>query len=138
VKRFRTPALTLGQQMLAMQQFFPSFHYSRKNNIPTWKGTLQPTDASPVYTVKISYRFDNQFSKSPRVWVVSPKIRSDAKHRYRDQSLCLYYPKDQSWTPYKFISETIVPWTSLWLLFYEIWLDTDHWYGPEVAHTGPK
>lgn len=136
--RFRAPALALGQQILAMQQFFPNFHYGRENNTPTWKGTLQPTDTSPRYTVKISYRFDNQFSKAPRVWVLSPEIHPNAKHRYRDQSLCLYYPKDRSWTPYKFISETIVPWTSLWLLFYEIWLDTDHWYGSEVAHTGSK
>jgi hypothetical protein len=138
VKRFRAPALTLGQQILAMRQFFPNFHYSRENNIPTWKGTLQPRDTSPVYTVKVAYRFDNQFSKSPQVWVLSPKIHPDAKHRYRDQSLCLYYPKDYSWTPYMLISQTIVPWTALWLLFYEIWLDTNHWYGPEVTHNGLK
>ena len=138
MNRFRAPALSLGQQILAMQQFFPNFHYSRENNIPTWRGTLQPRDTSPVYTVKISYRFDNQFSKSPQVWILSPKIHPAAKHRYRDQSLCLHYPKDRSWTSYMFIYKTIVPWTSLWLLFYEIWLDTDYWYGPEVAHTGSK
>jgi hypothetical protein len=37
-----------------------------------------------------------------------------------------------------YISETIVPWAALWLAFYEIWLDTDHWYGPEAPHTGAK
>ncbi len=138
MKRFRAPAITLGQQVLSMQQYFPNFNYSRENNIPTWRGTLQPREISPVYAVKISYRFDNQFSKAPRVWALSSEIHPKAKHRYRDHSLCLYYPDDQSWTPYKFISQTTVPWTSLWLLFYEIWLDTDHWYGPEVAHIGSK
>jgi len=138
MKRFSTPALTLGQQIFAIQQIFPHFQYSRENNIPTWKGDLQPRESSPIYRVKISYRFDNRFSKSPKVWVLSPQIHPKAKHRYLDQSLCLYYPPDHSWTPHKFISTTIVPWISLWLLFYEIWLDTDHWYGPEVTHTGPK
>ena len=136
--RFQTPALTLGQQQWLMSRNFPAFKYSRQNNIATWKGTLQPTSKSPSYVVKVSYRYANQISKSPKVWVLSPRVHPNAKHRYADESLCLYYQKDGSWSPHMFIGETIIPWASLWLLFYEIWLDTDYWFGPEAPHYGPK
>lgn len=138
MRRIRRPAITIGHQVARIRKDFPNFGYSRSNNLPTWYGPLQPTETSPIYTVKIVYRFANQFSKSPRVWIVSPEIHPDAPHRYSDDSLCLYFPPERNWTPYIFISETIVPWTSLWLAFYEIWLDTDHWYGPQAPHKGKK
>lgn len=110
------------------------FTYRRLNNIPTWIGSLQPSITSPIYTAKIVYRFAGWHSKPPEVKIESPKIHSDAPHRYSDGSLCLYFPQDNDWSPSKFIAKTIVPWTALWLAFYEIWLDTDHWYGPEASH----
>jgi hypothetical protein len=130
--------VTIGHQIVQMQRVFPAFQYCRQDQIPTWYGPLQPARDSPTYTVKVAYRFAGRHSKPPRVWVKSPKARADAPHRYNDGSLCLYFPPDRDWTPYKYISETIVPWTALWLAFYEIWLDTGHWHGPEVVHTGVK
>lgn len=121
-----------------MQRNFPGFEYIRRNNVPTWYGPLQPTETSPVYTVRIVYRFAGRRSVAPNVWVKSPEIHSDAPHRYADESLCLYFPPDRNWNPYVYISETIVPWAALWLAFYEIWLDTGRWYGPEAPHTGAK
>lgn len=138
MRRIRHPAITVGLQAAKMQKDYPGFAYRRKNNLPTWLGVLQPTGALPEYVVRIVYRFADRHSKCPRVWIVSPEIHPDAPHRYSDNSLCLYFPPENSWTPYKFISETIVPWTALWLAFYEIWLDTDHWYGPEAPHKGKK
>ena len=131
-------AIHLGLQIIKMQEDFPTFHYSRSNNLPTWHGIIQPTPLSPNYRVKIVYRYDNSFSKSPNVWILSPDIRHNAPHRYSDNSLCLYFPNDKSWTPNKFISTPIIPWTSLWLAFYEIWLETDYWYGPEAPHKKNK
>jgi hypothetical protein len=131
-------AITIGQQVAKMQRDFPSFDYGRRKNLPTWYGTLQPTQDAPTYTVKIVYRFAGWHSKPPRVWVMSPGIHSEAPHRYSDESLCLYFPPERNWMPCEFISETIVPWTALWLAFYEIWLDTNRWYGPEAPHTGTK
>jgi len=131
---YRSPAITLGQQISRMKVEFPDFNYSWSSNLTTWKGLLQPSPTSPVYHVKIKYRYNNYYSKAPEVWILSPTILSNAPHRYSDHSLCLYYPKERNWTPYTFISETIIPWTSLWLAFYEIWLETDKWYGPEAKH----
>lgn len=131
-------AISIGRQVARMRRDFPGFKYSRNSQIPTWLGCLQPTETSPTYTVRIVYRFAGRRSTSPRAWVQSPSISADAPHRYQDGSLCLYYPPDRSWTPYQFMSETIVPWTALWLAFYEVWLVTGHWFGSETPHTGTK
>lgn len=136
--RFRTPALSLGLQLQKMGQYFPNFRYYRERNIPTWRGTLKPLEFSPEYEIKISYHFDNQFSKRPQVWVVSPILVENAPHTYPDKSLCLYYPQDGTWTPHKFISTTVIPLTALWLGFYDIWLRTGIWYGPEAPHGDKK
>lgn len=129
-----TQAVTIGSQVMRMQTDFPTFNYSRSNNIPTWIGSLQPNTTSPIYIVKIVYHCTGQCSKPPVVNIESPKICPDTPHRYRDGSLCLYFPTDGDWSPDRFISRTIVPWTALWLAFYEIWLDTNHWYGTEAPH----
>lgn len=132
--RFRSRELSIGQQVATMLTDFPSFKYRREKQIPTWRGTLQPTESSPIYRVKVVYRYP----RSPQVWVGSPTLQPDAPHRYKDGSLCLYYPHDGSWTPFRRISHTFVPWTALWLAFYEIWLHTSKWYGPEVSHEFPR
>lgn len=139
MKMPRSPVLSLGSQIFQMKSDFPDFHYDRcmddrGKRIPTWNGYLQPHNNSPQYLIKIAYPFDGSYSKSPSVWVIRPAISENAPHRYPDKSLCLYFPKDHSWTPYFFISKTIIPWSALWLAFYEIWLDTDVWYGPEAPH----
>ncbi len=134
--KFRHPPLSLLQQQKAMLAAFPAFTFAyekqKGKRLPTWRGTLQPLDTSPLYQIKVCYRFH----KTPNVWVLAPTLRPDAPHRYNDSSLCLYYPRDGSWTPQIPLSCTFVPWTALWLAFYEYWLGTGTWYGPEVVH-GP-
>jgi hypothetical protein len=41
-------------------------------------------------------------------------------------------PKAGEWNSSRFISETIVPWTSLWLFYFEEWLLSDEWKGGGV------
>lgn len=126
--------IPIGKQVFAMRALFPQFKYRRERQRPTWTGTLQPTDKSPIYKVKITY----PYPFSPRVWVIAPSIDPDNPHHYSDNSLCLYYPKDRSWHPIKFVAETIVPWTTDWLALYEIWCLTGEWYADEVPHKGKK
>lgn len=95
-----------------------------------WVGTLQPSQKSSVYTVKVVY----SPPKKPRVWVISPTPKANAPHRYHNKSLCLYYPGDYSWTSDCYIATTIIPWTAEWLLLYEIWDKTGTWYGAEAPH----
>ncbi len=68
----------------------------------------------------------------PNVRVVEPRIflpkrRSDVHVYGSDDTLCLYYPGE--WKGTELIAETIIPWTSEWLLYYEVWSVTGKWHG---------
>lgn len=97
----------------------------------TFTGTLQPHENMPVYTVKITYRS----WKNPRVKVISPELVKKPPHFYRKtQTLCLYHPEKFAWKKEYPIAITIIPWVSSWLYFYEVWKQTDKWYGEEAEH----
>ena len=71
----------------------------------------------------------------PQVFVLAPKLHTDAPYIYRDSgALCLYYPEDGSWNNRKLLGDTIFLWTAEWLYYYELWLVTGQWFGPEVSH----
>jgi hypothetical protein len=129
----RFPALTPALHTLRLRAQFPSFHFSHTASGPVWRGELQPQEDSPIYRVRLDWRG----TKSPRVLVESPALDTRVPHRYPDGSLCLYFPRDGSWTPQKYFADTIVPWTAEWLLFYELWLPTGKWFGPEAPHSPP-
>ena len=42
-------------------------------------------------------------------------------------NLCLYYPSE--WNSTMNISDTIIPWISEWLYYFEFWCITGEWYG---------
>lgn len=130
----RKTRLSLGLQIARMRKLFPGFEFEPKGGKWVWKGTLQPTEHSPVYHIKIEL----SPGKYPKVWVTSPKIADNAPHRYPDKSLCLFYPKDNSWQENMSIADTIVPWTAEWLFYYELWQETGKFWGPEAPHQGPK
>lgn len=128
----KPPSLPL--QIAKMRHRFPGFVYKGGRN--AWCGTLQPTKESPAYRVKLEYNP----GRSPKVWVLEPRVHPDAPHRYRDESLCLYHPRDGNWNPSLFLADTIVPWAAEWLFYYEVWLEDPkkRWFGPEAPHEGPK
>ena len=126
-KPFKEKVPDRGIQIFHLRQKFPQFQYKGKG---VWIGTLQPTPLSPIYKIKI-VELRHSF---PHVYVLEPKIVKDAPHLYSDRSLCLFFPKDFSWSKKSLIAETIVPWTALWLYFYEWWLKTGFWYGESVEH----
>lgn len=92
----------------------------------------KPTVLSRQYLIRISYR---QFLL-PKVIVLEPDLVALANNRslphvYQQSppNLCLYLPVTGEWTPEKLISKTILPWSILWLYYYENWLATDIWEG---------
>ena len=124
----------LYREVALMRAHFPSFRCRLKRGVLTWYGTLQPTDQSPSYQVRLVYARGGL----PKVWVEKPALRPDAPHRYPDRSLCLYYPDDKSWSLDSGIAKTIVPWAAEWLYCYELWLVTGVWAGPEAPHSLTK
>ena len=120
-------------QASKLRLYFPDSKYSVRRNILVWKGYLRPTPLSPSYLIKVVY----QREKHPNVYVVEPKPlilaegKSKLEHVYDTgkQHLCIYYKKAKEWNETMFIADTIIPWTSEWLLHYEIWVTTGTWHG---------
>jgi hypothetical protein len=103
-----------------------------------WHYQARPTPLSRAYEVQLTY----QIETSPRVYVHDPVLVDLADGRWlphvyqqRPARLCLYLPGAGEWSPRLRLDETVVPWTALWLFFFEEWLATDEWKGGGV-HPG--
>lgn len=95
------------------------------------KGEIKPTELSISYKIKLTYNGIG----APKVFVVEPDLPLDIDaHMYKDKSLCLYYPKEDPWHHSKSISDTIIPWTAEWLVYYELYQIDGKWHGPYVPH----
>jgi hypothetical protein len=69
------------------------------------------------------------------VRILSPEIRKRI-HMYPNGTLCLYDHRDQPWNARDNLDEKIIPWIAEWLVFYELYLISDKWLGPEAPHDG--
>ena len=100
---------------------------------------LRPTALSCEYLVTVGYTLGTR----PEVRLASPELRTrngeEAPHVFGDGSLCLFRFPYREWSARAPIGRTILPWTSLWLYFYETWLVTGVWHGGGEHPTGgPK
>lgn len=116
-----------------IKKVFPNAKVSKKS----WDSfevvlEIQPTPLSEFYNVKICYIK----GRLVKVFVIDKKLqiaknRKKLPHVYNTerQQLCLYSPSKKEWVSSKYISETIIPWASEWLYYYELWLPEGKWYG---------
>lgn len=98
---------------------------------------LQPSEGSKRYKVKL---FAKIGSTNVDVFVVEPNIvelkkKIPVPHLYPNGSLCLYYPDYNEWNVADLWAETLIPWTCLWLYFFELWQATGEWMGGGI-HPG--
>ena len=127
---YNSGSLSIIEQDRKIKEQFSQF--VRKGNYKEgiWIGDLKPTKYSQAYKIKIVYKI----KESPKVTVVKPKLllakgKHQLPHVYTGNELCLFLPKKREWNSNKFIAYTIIPWTSLWLSYYEDWLYTGEWKG---------
>lgn len=104
----------------------------------TWRFACQPSPMARLYQVQIDYTQGN----NPAVTVLGPDLPILAggrriPHVYSEapMRLCLYLPKAREWNPRLRLDQTIVPWTYLWLDYFEEWLWSNEWKGGGV-HPG--
>lgn len=118
-----------------MRAAFPGFgcRVGRDRTL-TWEGEFQPNPASPAYRIRIIYRR----GWPPKVFILHPAVPRNAPHRWRDGSLCLYWPKEWHWTNAESIPATIMVWAALWLEYYEIWQTLGAWLGPSSHNEFPE
>ena len=133
---YRNKSTKVDVQIGAMKSLYPKFRVTKKTNSEVkFVGELQPKPEFRKFKVEILYCGNLR----PKVKVLSPKLVDKPPHFYeRTETLCLYHPKDFKWSKDKLIAKYIVPITSAWLYFYEVWLETDIWYGPEASHNNIK
>lgn len=119
-------------QIWAMHSKYPQFKFKRtKEGYIEFSGVLRVKPELPEYSVSIIYRKNID----PLIYVSSPKLVIDAPHIYPStNSLCLYHPDLFKWNKTKVIANEIMTWTAGWIYFYEAWLQTGLWLGPEAAH----
>lgn len=96
-----------------------------------WHFAARPTPMSREYQIRIELQND----ATPDVTVLEPDVRAlagtrDLPHIYHNPDrLCLYLPGTGQWDASKRLDETIVPWTHLWLTYFEGWLVSGEWKG---------
>ena len=100
-----------------------------------WRYVTSPTPLSRLYSIRLNFRA----RQPPQATVEDPALRDLAggrrlPHVYEQEPprLCLYLPGNGEWQPWMRIDHTIVPWTALWLFYFEEWLVSDKWKGGGV------
>lgn len=138
---FKDKPITLVVQDSYILQRYPGFMHRKYARGYRWIGKLRPTPLSVEYEVEIKY----EIGRLPKAYVLSPKLHSyngkaEIPHIYKDDDEprpCLFLPFTREWYEKRLIAETVIPWLSLWLFFYEVWLSTGEWLG-EGVHPEPK
>lgn len=126
----KTKILTARHQITCMRLHWPQFTSSWSGKFVRWVGPIQPTPLSATYKVSVDY----EVGLRADVRVIEPPLtmRPGAEklpHVYSGNRLCLYLPGAGQWSASAPISETTIPWTSLWLYFYEVWHASGTWLG---------
>ncbi|EFO2464530.1 hypothetical protein DQ158_08335 [Escherichia coli] len=138
------PALSLGVQFYSLKNRFRegSGRITNRNRTLVWQSEISPGPFCRKY--KILLRYTKGYA--PECIVLSPDLDELAggkkiPHTYGYDSvtghrkLCLFLPKSKTldglseWRPQLKLSDTIIPWASLWLLYFEEWLFSGEWKG---------
>jgi len=125
--------LSIREQGAWMRHHYPRFKTTVTSRTLRSAGLLQPTPTSRSYEVIIFYEAGENLG----AFVQGLRTRADAKripHTYGPDQPCLFYPPGREWRSEMTIATTIIPWLSLWLYYYEVWLATGGWEGGGVDH----
>lgn len=138
-RKFTVGDKTIAEQLSAMRIKYPQFEtrFTSHSGLKV-TGSLQPTSRSAAYDFVLKFNLTD----SPKIKIVSPELKrnekgKEAEHLYPNGYLCLYQPKYREFTRTDLLTDTIIPWTSLWLYHYEVWHLTGEWLGGG-EHPKPK
>lgn len=130
MRKFKKQELTQAQQLYFMKSKFPQLtaKVERQRSI-IWQGPWGASDVGGQYLIRVSYKQGLR----PRIAIIEPTLRlasglKELPHTYEGQSdICIHRPEE--WHKGLVIADTIMPWISQWLYFYEIWSVTGKWFG---------
>jgi len=129
--------LSLRAQKLLLEQGFPDGECSVRRNRLVWEGRVQPTAVTHSYDIRVTH----ELYTLPEIFLLSPNPQEMADavipgrripHVYSYEHpirLCVYHPKKREWKYTMPLVTTVIPWTIMWLSFFEDWVCTDVWSG---------
>ncbi|MBZ5524316.1 MAG: hypothetical protein LAP21_18930 [Acidobacteriia bacterium] len=117
-----------------MRSKFAGLTVAFKRGRIVWTGDWWPHPLSDTYLIQVSYAL----GRRPRIAILRPQLqlaegKTHLPHVYLDGQMDICVHRPEEWTPSSFIADTIMPWVSQWLRFYEVWQQTGSWEG-EGAH----
>jgi hypothetical protein len=98
----------------------------------TWRYSATPSALSRDYDIRIEFKQGNWpeiFVDAPDLHVLAEGRRIPHLYQQKPPRLCLYLPKTYEWQSWMRLDQTIVPWATLWLFYFEEWLTSDDWKG---------
>jgi hypothetical protein len=95
---------------------------------------LTPTDMSREYKILITHiegYTPYVYILSPNVSKLSENINEKIPHLYdyKRHRLCLFFPYTNEFSFEQNFAGQLLPWTILWLFYFETWLATGEWKG---------
>lgn len=118
---------TLALQAFALRRVVPDGQARLGAGRLAWTGRVQPTPETSTYLLRI----DMELLRTPLVRVLSPSLKANDRgllpHVYDDGTLCVSQAGD--WRRGMVLTESFLPWACEWLIYYELWLATEVWYG---------
>ena len=98
----------------------------------TWRYSATPSPLSRDYDIRIEFRQGGRpkiFVDGPDLHVLAGGRRIPHLYQQKPPRLCLYLPRTYEWQSWMRLDQTVVPWTTLWLFYFEEWLASDDWKG---------
>jgi hypothetical protein len=122
--------LDLAQQIGRMHGKYPELKIALHRNEGSWTGVWWPHTLSDRYQIRVSY----SVGRRPKIAILEPELRLAVgkvklPHTYGDGQMDICVHRPDEWTPAFYIADTIMPWVSQWLRFYEVWEQTGSWEG---------
>ena len=119
-------ALTAAKQyhLLKSRGRFPGNGVLQTGKV-TWVTVITPSALSRDYVVRLSYRqggVPEVFVDEPDLSLLADGDRLPHVYSQVPARLCLYLPGTREWTAVDAFDDTVLPWATLWLYYFEDWL----------------
>lgn len=119
-----------------VERHYPAFRCQLHRSALCCRGEVASPGGEGTYQIKINYAP----GQPPKVFVLNADMEFQNHaftHFYpADNSLCLYYPGDLTWSDKHHLHDKTIPWLAEWLVFYELYQITGRWEGHAVDTRG--
>lgn len=116
--------------------------WSMQNGCYFWfEFSVKPTPVSQIYRI-LFIKFKGYH---PDVYLLYPMFPNEQngikpvphRYNYETQELCLTFPNYKEWKG-STLPDNYIPWTTLWLYYYEEWLYSGEWKGGGLEPSDPE